>query len=368
MSTSAREKLTPPPSPLQRMKTPFTRHLSPGPVSLRARMKMRIGILVLCATFSIAVLNELRCAKYGCVSRVGFYGEDGRVGGGSVLPKETEDGDGETGAVLTSEDAQKMVEVQFGQGGLMGEGKEKGEEGKWVGDEKEGKAKGGKHKFVGWMDKVKDRTASTSTKPKKVKTAVKSPSPVADVKEPHYAIISSPSPLSSVNSPSPTVAAIRLKTNTTSSPKHAPESAPHDHDHAVDKMNSHIIPKPKSHHSIFHTNPIPSAYTADVAYMEDEEDYVKGGKEQEHGNGHESDGMDDVDGIDRSETVTVEAGVTVPLKASKVVATVPSVNVPLAKSVAAMPALPAQGRPGDDGNAMGFGSMGLSGYSENSWL
>ncbi|KAF1955226.1 hypothetical protein CC80DRAFT_564694, partial [Byssothecium circinans] len=118
--STAREKLTPPPSPLQRMKNPFTRRLSPGRLSFRARMKMRVIMLILCGTLAIAVLNELRCAKYGCVSRVGFHGSEER-GGGSVLPpgwkevKASKEG-GETDVFRQSGDEQETVEEEFGDG------------------------------------------------------------------------------------------------------------------------------------------------------------------------------------------------------------------------------------------------------------
>lgn len=98
-STATKEKPTPPPSPLQRMKNAFVRRLSPGPISLRARSKTRVGILVITLVIVISALNELRCIRFSCVSRVGFYGGEERnkdddgsvdnggfVGGGSVLP------------------------------------------------------------------------------------------------------------------------------------------------------------------------------------------------------------------------------------------------------------------------------------------
>jgi hypothetical protein len=78
------------------MKDPFIRRLSNTPVSFRRRRLVRLGILILTLVIIIATLNELRCMKYGCVSRVGLSGaretaskgDNGGefVGGGSVLP------------------------------------------------------------------------------------------------------------------------------------------------------------------------------------------------------------------------------------------------------------------------------------------
>ncbi|KAF2868683.1 hypothetical protein BDV95DRAFT_597007 [Massariosphaeria phaeospora] len=87
-----REKMTPPSSPLQRMQTPFlSSRKRPPPssaVSRRPRSKIRIAILLLTLLATIFVLNELRCAKYGCSSRVRFHNASGsspHVGGGAVV-------------------------------------------------------------------------------------------------------------------------------------------------------------------------------------------------------------------------------------------------------------------------------------------
>ncbi|KAF2246637.1 hypothetical protein BU26DRAFT_566989 [Trematosphaeria pertusa] len=83
-----KEKQKPLPSPLQRIKNPFiSLHAAPRPLSFRARSKSRLTLLVVAMVLIVAVLNELRCVEYGCLSRVGFYGGEARhVGGGAVIP------------------------------------------------------------------------------------------------------------------------------------------------------------------------------------------------------------------------------------------------------------------------------------------
>jgi hypothetical protein len=77
-------KHTPPPSPLQKVKTPFLR--TGGPVSFRARSTFRATILILTLVIVVTVANELRCVSEGCLTRVGFR-ESNWVGGGSVIPE-----------------------------------------------------------------------------------------------------------------------------------------------------------------------------------------------------------------------------------------------------------------------------------------
>jgi hypothetical protein len=77
-------KNTPPPSPIQNMKTPFSR--AGSPVSFRARNTFRATIIVVFLILGISITNEIRCAKSACPTRARFR-QTRWVGGGSVIPE-----------------------------------------------------------------------------------------------------------------------------------------------------------------------------------------------------------------------------------------------------------------------------------------
>jgi hypothetical protein len=77
-------KNTPPPSPIQNMKTPFSR--AGSPVSFRARNTFRATIIVVFLVLVVSITNEIRCAKSSCPTRARFR-QTRWVGGGSVIPE-----------------------------------------------------------------------------------------------------------------------------------------------------------------------------------------------------------------------------------------------------------------------------------------
>ncbi|KAH7357562.1 hypothetical protein BKA66DRAFT_244923 [Pyrenochaeta sp. MPI-SDFR-AT-0127] len=95
-SSSSREKYIPATatSPLQRVKTPFTRNIlsitPTAPRSRRRRTVARVGILLIISVILVSAVNEWLCQTRGCLRRTGRYGygstsSGAYVGGGSVI-------------------------------------------------------------------------------------------------------------------------------------------------------------------------------------------------------------------------------------------------------------------------------------------
>lgn len=117
------------------MKNPFVQRRRSLP-SVRSRATTRASLSVLLVLILIIGVNELRCQKYGCISRVHFYGDNsdrgGYVGGGAVIKRPGEETEGGVEVETVNHGDMEGLRAKSEQNKLLVDGLEEQDETKFV--------------------------------------------------------------------------------------------------------------------------------------------------------------------------------------------------------------------------------------------